>query len=366
MSLRDQVSGLKNEIHRLVALQSPYGLPPLKVAFRAAAKVALSRSQRNPKTVASMMSHLRRTLAILEAAEWSLESLAGLLSGGTVSKDQGRRLQTVLRRVTVAGEDATALKEVSTQIECLPTAGRERGVQANPQRDSLFLFWDGVDFMEEVLAERGPVTDPRKYKRLNSGIIAIFTHLFPLRAGCITEMKISAFAPGNVVPQTDDKLVVIEVLVPKTGRKIHRAYPMWVCKMVLNYVAVIRARPVLEANGDRLFLTFEGKPVVAACDYVRSEWESRNSGGSFYCPTNCRRKLATTLVAGRGENQGLRGALDHSEQVAARHYQLPSAHAAIGQLRAYCLGWNEFNRIVGIAPNWWVRLIYPLVLHFSN
>ena len=162
MSLRDQVSGLKNEIHRLVALQSPSGLPTLKVAFRAAAKVALSRSQGNPKNMASMMSHLPRTLAILEAAEWSLESLAGLLSGGTVSKEQGRRLQTVLRRVLVVGEDAAAFKEVSTQIECLPTAGRERGVQANPQRDSLFLFWDGADFITEVLAERGSGHGPKE------------------------------------------------------------------------------------------------------------------------------------------------------------------------------------------------------------
>ena len=328
MSLRDQVSGLKNECHRLVALQSPSGLPTLKVAFRAAAKVALSRSQGNPKNMASMMSHLRRTLAILGAAEWSLESLAGLLSGDTVSQEQGRRLQTVLRRGLVVGEDAAAFKEVSTQIECLPTAGRERGVQANPQRDSLFLFWDAADFITEVLAERGPVTDPRSTRAKEVQEAQLWDHcdiyaLFPLRAGCITEMKISAFAPRNVVPQTDNKLVVIEALVPKTGRKIYRAYPLWVCMMVLHYVAVIRAAPVLEANGDRLFLTFEGKPVVAACDYLRSEWESRNSGGSSYCPSNCRRKLAATLVAGRGENQGLRGALDDSEQVAERHYQLP-------------------------------------------
>lgn len=87
---------------RLVDPESLDRPVPAEGSLRGAAKVALSRRQRNPKTMASMMSHLDMP--------WHFSRLLiGASSGGPVFNEQSRILQIVLRRVTVEGECAATV-----------------------------------------------------------------------------------------------------------------------------------------------------------------------------------------------------------------------------------------------------------------
>jgi hypothetical protein len=185
------------------------------------------------------MSKLRGTLGILRRAAWSLEGLATVVAGGRVSQEKGRQLRAVLRQAVFSENERVLLSEVNTLIRCLQPVESGR-LRASSRRDSRFLFWSSHSFPEDVKACRAPVGTAGQYRKLLAGIMSVFTHMFPMRAGCVSELKLSSFRSGKVVSLSELSLFVFQIGVPKNKKAMLRANPLWVRQLVEHYVEFIR------------------------------------------------------------------------------------------------------------------------------
>ena len=100
--------------------------------------------------------------------------------------------------------------------------------------------WSSHSFLEDVKACRDPVGTAGQYRKLLAGIMSVFTHMFPMRAGCVSELKLSSFRSGKVVSLSELSLFVFQIGVPKNKKAMLRAYPLWVRQLVEHYVEFIR------------------------------------------------------------------------------------------------------------------------------
>lgn len=290
----------------------------------------------------------RMTFLFFESCSWSIGGLAdgiGLLSEDEYPLPVLNLVHSVLKEfVPVDNDERDARAICISKLEPHQRANR----QWEPVDDEVILRASRFEFITTPRSTfdlaYGDIISAERYREILAAAVSILTHYVPNRASSVECIELAQFSNINVHGSSGSGYASIRLLDVKNsqnGNKHYyiRALTLPMVTVISLYVELVRPRFTLAPE---LFLNYDGERLSSSQLRELLKTDSmRRSPEIPYISGNLRRKLWDTVLLEQKGFVNLKGAAEHSEAVARRHYTSDSVKNAFNALLTFAKGMDE-------------------------